>query len=141
MLATGGLLVAIALLALAAVAPVFRSSTPPQWTTRGWVGEVVTIAIVCTLAIGLGYLGAGVIGAVRTGPDYLDLGLLAVVLFVSVGIWRKLRARARPNASAADEHLHSQVPASRKAHGSGAGAAAAGARGSAGAPAPPHKAA
>ena len=50
MLATGGLLISVALLALAAVAPVFRSSNPPQWTTRGWIGEVVTLAIVCTLA-------------------------------------------------------------------------------------------
>jgi len=140
-LATGGLLVSIALLAIAALAPVFRSSNPPQWTTRGWVGEVVTIATVSTLAIGLGYLGAGVIDAVQTGPDYLDLGLLAVVLFGSLVIWRRLRARARPNAPAADQRLHSQVPASRGGHGDGARAAAEGARGSAGAPAPPHKAA
>ena len=141
MLATGGLLVSIALLAMAAAAPVFRSSNPPQWTTRGWVGEVVTISIVCTLAIGLGYLGAGVIGAVQTGPDYLDVGLLAVVLFVSVVIWRRLRARARANAFEVAERPQTHVPASREAHGDGAVAAAEGAPGSAGAPAPPHKAA
>ena len=50
MLAIGGLLVAIALLTLAVLAPVFRRENPPRWTTRGWIGEVVTLAIVCTLA-------------------------------------------------------------------------------------------
>ena len=98
MLATGGLLTAIALLTLAAVAPVFRSSNPPRWTTYGWVGELVTLAIVCTLALGLGYLGAGTIEAFQTGPDSIDLGLLAVVLFASIVIWRRLKARARPKA-------------------------------------------
>jgi len=106
MLATGGLLTAIALLTLAAVAPVFRSSNPPRWATYGWVGELVTLAIVCTLALGLGYLGAGAIEAFQTGPDYLDLGLLAVVLFVSVVIWRRLNARARPKVVEADAGLH-----------------------------------
>jgi hypothetical protein len=42
--------------------------------------------IVCTLALGLGYLGAGAIEAFQTGPTHLDLRLLAVVLFVSVVI-------------------------------------------------------
>jgi preprotein translocase SecF subunit len=109
MLATGGLLTAIALLTLAAVAPVFRSSNPPRWTTYGWVGELVTLAIVCTLALGLGYLGAGAIEAFQTGPNYLDLGLLAVVLFVSVVIWRRLSARVRPKAVEADAGLYATV--------------------------------
>ena len=141
MLAIGGLLVSIALLAVAAVAPIFRSSNPPQWTTRRWVGEVVTIAIVCALAIGLGYLGAGVIGAVQTGPEYLDLGLLAVVLFVSVMIWRRLRARARAGASEADESLHAHVPGHREARSDSRLATVAGAPVSASEPAPPHRAA
>jgi hypothetical protein len=94
MLATGGLLVAIALLALAAVAPVFRRANPPRWTRRGWIGELVTLVIVCTLALGLGYLGAGLIAAVQTGVDYLDLGLLAGVALVAVVTWRRLKARA-----------------------------------------------
>jgi hypothetical protein len=102
MLATGGLLVSIALLTLAVIAPVFRSSNPPQWTTRGWIGELITLAIVCTLALGLGYLGAGAIDAFRTGPDYLDLSLLVVVLFALVVVWRGLKARAGPNAVGAD---------------------------------------
>ena len=110
MLATGGLLTAIALLTLAVVAPVFRSSNPPRWTTYGWVGELVTLAIVCTLALGLGYLGAGAIEAFQTGPDYLDLGLLAVALFVSVESWRRLNARERPKAVEADTSLHARVP-------------------------------
>jgi hypothetical protein len=93
-LAAGGLLVAIALLTLAAVAPAFRRANPPRWTTRGWIGEVVTLAIVCTLALGLGYLGAGAIAAFRTGPDYGDLALLAGVALVAVMTWRWLKARA-----------------------------------------------
>jgi hypothetical protein len=98
MLATGGLLVAIALLALAAVAPVFRRANPPRWTRRGWIGELVTLVIVCTLALGLGYLGAGLIAAVQTGVDYVDLGLLAGVALVAVVTWRRLRARAGATA-------------------------------------------
>jgi hypothetical protein len=124
MLATGGLLTAIALLTLAAVAPVFRSSNPPRWTTYGWVGELVTLAIVCTLALGLGYLGAGAIEAFQTGPDYLDLGLLAGVLVVSVVIWRRLNPRARPKAVEAGASLHVRVPATGEARSGGLAAAA-----------------
>ena len=124
MLATGGLLTAIALLTLAAVAPVFRSSNPPRWTTYGWVGELVTLAIVCTLALGLGYLGAGVIEAFQTGPKYLDLGLLAVVLFISVVIWRRLSARARLRAGEADAGLYARVPETEEARSGGLAAAA-----------------
>ena len=112
MLATGGLLVSIALLALAAVAPVFRRDNPPPWTTRGWIGELVTLAIVCTLAIGIGYLGAGVIGAVQTGVDYVDLGLLAVVLFALVVVWRKLNARGRARAVETDSGVYARAPGS-----------------------------
>ena len=107
MLAAGGLLVAIALLTLAAVAPVFRRANPPQWTTRGWTGEFITLAIVCTLALGLGYLGAGALAAFQMGPDYLDLGLLAGVALVTMVIWRRLKApvvaRVRVAPAAASE--------------------------------------
>jgi hypothetical protein len=112
MLATGGLLIAVAVLTLAAVAPLFRRADPPRWTTRGWIGELVTLAIVSTLAIGLGYLGAGVIGTVQAGPNYLDLVLLAVVLFVAGVIWHWLRARTRPRAVEADASGHLFAPAS-----------------------------
>ena len=61
---------------------------------RGWIGELVTLAIVCTLALGLGYLGAGAIAAFRTRPEYVDLGLLAGVVLVAIVIWRGLKARA-----------------------------------------------
>jgi hypothetical protein len=101
-LATGGLLVCIALLTLAAVAPAFRSDNPPRWTTYGWVGEVVTLAIVSTLAIGVGYVGAGAIDAAQTGVDYLDLGLLAGVLLVAAVIWRQWKARARAKSLGAE---------------------------------------
>jgi hypothetical protein len=99
MLVTGGLLTAIALLTLAALVPLFHSSDPPRWTTRGWIGELVTVSIVCTLALGLGFLGAGAIDAFQTGPDWLELGLLALVVLASIVIWRWLKA-ARPQAPA-----------------------------------------
>jgi hypothetical protein len=139
MLATGGLLTAIALLTLAAVAPVFRSSNPPRWTTYGWVGEVVTLAIVCTLALGLGYLGAGAIEAFQTGPDYVDLGLLAGVLVVSVVIWRRLSARARPKAVEADASLHVRVPGTGEVRSGGLAAAAGPVPVTASEPPQPHK--
>lgn len=117
MLATGGLMVCIALLTLAAVAPVFRSSDPPEWTRRRWIGELVTLAIVCTLALGLGYLGAGTIAALQTGPALIDLGLLAVVLLVSVVIWRGLKTRARAKAVDADASGYAGVAGSSRGHG------------------------
>jgi hypothetical protein len=138
MLATGGLLIAIALLTLAAVAPIFRSSQPPRWTTRGWVGEAVTLVIVCILALGVGYLGAGAIGAVQTSPDYLDLGLLAAVVLGAVLIWRTLKARARPRAREAEAGVGVLVPESRDAPG-GRAAPAERAAVSASQPAPPHR--
>jgi hypothetical protein len=117
MLATGGLLMAVALLTLAAVTPVFRRDNPPRWTTRGWVGELVTLAIVCTLAMGIGYLGAGAIAALQTGPDNLDLGLLGVVLVVSIVLWRRLSARLRSKAVEAEASVHALASGSGQAHG------------------------
>ena len=131
----------IALLTLAAVVPLFRSDNPPRWTTRGWVGELVTLAIVCMLAIGLGYLGAGAIEAFQTGADYLDFGLLAVVLFVAVVIGRRLKARARPKTVAADARVHAFAPGSGQAHSDPPVASAEPAPVTASAPLPPHKAA
>ena len=119
MLATGGFLVCIALLILAAAAPAFRSDNPPRWTTYGWVGEVVTLAIVCTLAVGIGYVGAGVIGALQTGLDYLDLALLAGVVLVAVVIWRQWKARVRAKSLEAEARLHVIVPEPRDAAGGG----------------------
>jgi hypothetical protein len=139
MLATGGFLVCVALLTLGVVAPIFRSANPPRWATRGWVGEVVTLAIVCTLALGLGYLGAGAIEAFQTGPDYRDLGLLAGVVFVAVVLWRSWRARARPRSLETATDLRAVAPESRDA--AGGPAAAERATASASPPPPPHRAA
>jgi hypothetical protein len=119
MLATGGLLICVALLTLAAVAPLFRSDNPPRWTTRGWVGELVTLAIVCMLAVGLGYFGAGAIAAFQTGPDLLDLGLLAVVLLVSMAIWRRLRARSRPGVLEPGVSAYDRAPIAGQVGSSG----------------------
>ena len=129
----------IALLTLAAVAPVFRSDDPPRWATYGWVGELVTLAIVCTMALGLGYLGAGAIDAYQTGADYLDLGLLVVVLLVSVVLWRRLNPRAK--AVGADARTHALAPGSGQAHSDTLVASGEPAPVSAREPPPPHKAA
>jgi hypothetical protein len=141
MLATGGLLVAVALLALAAVAPLFRRADPPRWTTRGWIGELVTLAIVCTLALGLGYLGAGAVAAFQTGPDLVDLGLLAGVALVAVVIWRWLRARVGPRGLEADARVPVRVSESGQTQSSLPGRISEPAPVSAGESAPPHRAA
>jgi len=111
MLATGGLLLSLALLTLALLAPIFQRSDPPRWTRIGWLGEIVTVAIVCVLALGLVYLGAGAVQAVRTGPHALDLGLLAVVAAAAVLIWRRLKARGPRAPAAPAASLEVAVPA------------------------------
>jgi hypothetical protein len=136
MLATGGLLLSIALLTLAVLVPVFHSSDPPRWATRGWIGEVVTVALVSTLALGLVYLVAGAIDASKTGPDYLDLGLLAVVLVASIVIWRRLKARTRQKAAEPAASVDAFVPEPAQS-----GGAAESLRATASEPPPPHKAA
>ena len=100
MLAIGGLLVCAAVLTLAAIGPVFRRDNPPRWTTYGWVGELVTLAIVCAIALGIASLGAGAIEAVQTGPDYLDVVLLAGVVVVAFAVRRWWQSRVRPGAQA-----------------------------------------
>ena len=136
MLATGGLLVSIALLTLAVLVPVFRRSDPPRWTTRGWIGELVTVAIVSTLALGLVYFLAGVTGAFQTGPDYLDLGLLALVLLASIVIWRSLKAGARQRAIELAASVDVPISGSPRSDGAAEAPPV-----TASAPTPPHKAA
>lgn len=114
MLATGGLLVSIALLTLAVLVPIFNRNDPPRWTTRGWIGEVVTVSIVCAFALGLVYLGAGAIDAFQTGLHYLDLGLLALVLVASIAICRRLKARLRQE-TAGVRHEHGRLPSGTRA--------------------------
>lgn len=140
MLALGGLLTCAAILILAAVAPVFRRDNPPRWATYGWVGEVVTLAIVCTLALGLGYLGAGTINAFQTGPDYLDLGLLAGVVLVAVVIGRQWSSRARAKSREAEASLR-VVPEPEAAASGRQMAPAEEVRVAASEPPPPHRAA
>jgi hypothetical protein len=141
MLAIGGLLVAIALLALAAAARVFRRADPPRWTTRGWIGELVTLAIVCTLALGLGYLAAGAVAAFQTGPDFVDLGLLTGVALAAILIARKLSARARPRALEAAGRVPAGIPEPGQTHGNLSVTTAEPATVSASESAPPHRAA
>jgi hypothetical protein len=137
-LATGGLLVCLALLTLAAVTPIFCGSDPPRWTTRDWGVQCVTLAIVCAFAMGIGYLGAGSIAALQTGPDYIDLALLAGVVLVAAVIWRGLKARGRSRALAAAAAGHAFGPASGDARSGGLARAGSGpARASRGAP--PHR--
>ena len=98
MLALGGLLICAAVLALAALAPIFRRPDPPRWATWSWAEELATLAVVGALAMGVGWLVAGAARAVQSGPELVDLGLLGAVLVVTVLIWRKLDPRARLRA-------------------------------------------
>jgi hypothetical protein len=123
-LATGGLVVCVALLTLAAVARAFRSSNPPRWTTHKWVEGIFSLAFACTLPFGLAILGAGLTGAVQTGPDYLDLGLLAIVLLVSIAIWLGLSGRIRPRVFESDVSGYASVSEDGRAHSSGLATAA-----------------
>jgi hypothetical protein len=123
-LAIGGLVVCVALLTLAAVARVFRSSNPLRWTTHNWVEEIFSLTFACALPFGLACLGAGLIGAVQTGPDYLDLGLLAIVLLVSIVIWLGLSGRIRPRAFDTDVSRYASVSEDGRAHSSGLATAA-----------------
>jgi hypothetical protein len=125
MLATGGLLVAIALLTLAVLVQVFCGSDPPGWTTRGWISELLAVMIICAVALGAVRLGAGTIEAFRTGLDYLDLGLLALVLLVSIVVFRRLKQEAWPQAvESAAEGPELLRKGREKVKGVGAGAAA-----------------
>jgi hypothetical protein len=99
------LLVCAAVLTLAAIGPLFRSDPPPKGTTYGWVGEAVTLTIVCAFALGIASIGAGVAEAVQTGLDYLDLGLLAGVVVVAFALRRWWGSRVRPGALEAEPDL------------------------------------
>lgn len=117
MLAFGGLLISTALLLLAAGAVTFRQPNAPLWTTWTWVHELGMSAIVCLLAIGIGYLAAGAMSASEEGPSMVDLGLLIGVLTVATVIWRRLDVRARLKAS--DAAAQMQEPAVVPVRGSG----------------------
>jgi amino acid transporter len=131
MLATGALMVSIALLTLAALVPIFRRSDPPRWTTRGWIGEIVTVGIVSLLALGLVYFIVGIASALQADVSYLDVGLLVVVVVASIAILRGMKSRARSTVPEPAANLHASTP-------SGAAEASPAA---AGGPPPPHKAA
>jgi cytochrome b561 len=94
MLALGGLLTSAAILALAALALVFRNPNPPRWTTSSWAGELISVGLVSLFALGLAMFVAGAVGAYREGLQLIDLGLLAAVLLGALVIWRRLDLRA-----------------------------------------------
>jgi hypothetical protein len=102
MLALGGLLTCAAVLALAALAVVFRSSSPPRWTASYWAGELISVGLVTLFALGLAMLVAGAVGAYREGLQLVELGLLAAVLLAALLIWRSLGLRARLRAVATE---------------------------------------
>jgi hypothetical protein len=135
------LLLCAAVLALAVIGPLFRSDAPPKWTTYGWVGEFVTLAIVCALALGVTALGAGAIAAYQTDLDYLDLGLLAGFALLAVAARRWWKARARPRALQAEPSLSVLVSDSRDTSGRGPAAPAERAKSRPSRPRRPHRAA
>lgn len=98
MLALGGFLVGLTILALGVLIPLFRDPDGPSWTKRLLINELVTVALVATLALGLGYVGAGIITAVEQGLDLVDVGLLLAVAAGTVVLWPLLKVRARLRA-------------------------------------------
>jgi hypothetical protein len=102
MLPLGGLLTCAAILALAALAIVFRNPNPPRWTTSSWAGELISVGLVSLFALGLAMFVAGAASAYREGLSLIDLGLLAAVLLAALVVWRRLDLRARFRAMAAD---------------------------------------
>lgn len=116
MLALGGLLVSVALLALAALAVLFRRPNAPRWTTRSWVHEIGIITVVCLLTMGVAYLITGGVDAYQAGVHLVDLGLLAGVLVVACVVWRRLDVRAQLRAfdAARDAHMRGAAVAGAK---------------------------
>ena len=102
MLAIGGLLAGAALLAIVVLAPLFRRPEPPRWTRYQLVGELITVGIVSLLALGIGYMGAGVVAAFGAGIDIVQLGLFAASLVAVVVVWRWLNARTAPAGPSAE---------------------------------------
>ena len=102
MMALGALLTCSALLALAALAILFRRPDPPRWTRSSWADELISVGLVSLFALGLATFVAGAVGAYREGVQLVDLGLLAAVLLGSVVIWRRFDLRARWKASAVE---------------------------------------
>lgn len=95
MLALGGLLTCAAVLALLALAVLFRRPNPPRWTTTSLGGELVSVGLVCLFALGLATFVAGAVDAYREGLQPIDLGLLAAVLLATFVIWQRLDLGAR----------------------------------------------
>jgi hypothetical protein len=117
MLALGAVLAVGALLALAGLALIFRRPEPPRWTEHSLASELAAVGIVAVFAIGLGCLGAGAMTAWREGPDFLDLGLLVVVLAGALMLWRRLDVRARLNAMEAATTALGPVPGQMRVAG------------------------
>jgi hypothetical protein len=102
MLPLGALLTCAAILALAALAIVFRSPNPPRWTTWSWVGELISVGLVSLFALGLAMFVARAVSAYQEGPKLVEVGLLAAVLLGALVVWRRLDLRARFRAIAAE---------------------------------------
>jgi hypothetical protein len=118
-LALGGLLICAALFALAALAIACRSPNPPRWAIGSWAGELGSLAIVALLAFGVADFTAGAVSVYEDGLHVLDLGLLAVLLFGVLAIWRRLDVRARLKAVAADARAQTASPSGAEARSAG----------------------
>lgn len=99
MLAFGALLTCAAVLALAVLIVVLRGPNPPPWITGHWAQEFATVVIVCSLTFGPASVAAGALRVYQVGPNFLDLGLFAAVLFAAAWIWRRFDQRRRAWAS------------------------------------------
>lgn len=98
MLALGGMLIGVTIVALGLLLPICRDPDGPSWVRRSLIGELMTVALVTMLALGLGHVGAGIVRQVEQGVDPIDIGLFLAVLAAVVAVWPRLRVRARLRA-------------------------------------------
>jgi hypothetical protein len=98
MLIMGVVSIAATVLALAALLPVFRAPRQAHWTRRKWVGEVITLAIVGGLTLGVAGFCAGAYRAYQSGLTLVDAGVVMLVVGLSVVLWRWLARRRQAAA-------------------------------------------
>jgi hypothetical protein len=114
MLIIGVALIVAASLALAALIPVFNAPQPPRWTRSRSLGELVTLGIVSTFAIGIATSVAGAWHAWEVGPTLLELAAVVILLGGGVVLWRRLSqgapATAAPTLAARRPTPHEPQP-------------------------------
>jgi hypothetical protein len=101
MLAMGAVLTGAAVFILGLITPIFRRPDPPRWTRMALVGELITVAIVSAMTLGLGFLAIGIFHTLKGDEPLLDLVIFGALVVASVVFLRWRRARIALAASPA----------------------------------------